>query len=43
MTKKLDNIAQQKKLTEHPYFGVRRMFKQLDPYGINISRKAVSS
>lgn len=27
--------------TEHPYFGARRMSKQLEPYGITIGRKAV--
>ena len=24
--------------TEHPYFGARRMSKQLEPYGITIGR-----
>ncbi len=28
--------------TEHPYFGARRMSKQLEPYGITIGRKTVS-
>ena len=27
---------------EHPYFGVCRMSKQLEPYSIIIGRKAVS-
>lgn len=28
--------------TEHPYFGARRMSKQLEPYGIIVGRKSVS-